>query len=230
MGKNLSSRFEPEVEIQNKPDLKTIYINSKGPGIKKICRTGFHRTRLFQIEVGPLTVPLPVEFCAVEYDGCRGARWESDYYFKTHFLTHPVLPAPPVKRWAPARPFSCAAPSPCPQRALMWVQRSYFRIVILKDPVVCITHKEVHNIKNLPAGAFYIYGSSCIVCVLGGCRGHMEGVDWLQLQACLWARVWSGQAEEQGSPAPGVHQYPSQGPATQSKRIGANFPNKLSGD
>ena len=29
--------------------------------------------RLFQIEVGPLTVPLPVEFCGVEYDGCRGA-------------------------------------------------------------------------------------------------------------------------------------------------------------
>jgi len=26
-----------------------------------------------KIEVGPLTVPLPVEFCAVEYDGCRGA-------------------------------------------------------------------------------------------------------------------------------------------------------------
>ena len=43
-------------------------------GLEFRFRTGFHRTRLFQIEVGPLTVPLPVEFCAVEYDGCRGAR------------------------------------------------------------------------------------------------------------------------------------------------------------
>ena len=29
--------------------------------------------RLFQLEVGALTVPLPVEFCGVEYDGCKGA-------------------------------------------------------------------------------------------------------------------------------------------------------------
>ena len=28
---------------------------------------------MFQLEVGALTVPLPVEFCGVEYNGCKGA-------------------------------------------------------------------------------------------------------------------------------------------------------------
>merc|ERR1712062_520980 len=38
-----------------------------------IAPTGLKNSAHGQVELGPLTVPLPVDFCSITYDGCTGA-------------------------------------------------------------------------------------------------------------------------------------------------------------